>query len=216
MLRGFFVTGTGTGVGKTVVVRRARLRICAAALPSAIGSRYKPAIEQDDDTAEVARLAECSEAEILCGGIRLERPVSPHLAARLAGRRIDVAEAIAPVAAPDDRVHIVEGAGGVLVPLNESETMADLMRALGLPAVVVAAAALGTINHTLLTLEALRTRGIPVAGVLMSGADSENRAAIEHYRQSQSARRDAALRSDNADPLAPGPPRPKRISELPR
>jgi dethiobiotin synthase len=180
MLRGLFVTGTGTGIGKTVA---------SAALVARLRRReavryWKPVqtgIEADDDTAEVARLAECAEDEILRDGIRLPRPLSPHLAARLAGQRIGVSQAIAPISSAGCRMHVVEGAGGVLVPLNESELMADLMRALAMPAVVVASSTLGTINHTLLTLEALRSRGIPIAGVLMNGCDSANCAAIEHF-----------------------------------
>lgn len=136
-------------------------------------------IEVDDDTSEVVRLAGCSEDEALRAGVRLEGAVSPHLAARMAGVRIDVAQAMAP--GLGDRFHIIEGAGGVLVPLNEHETMADLMMALGLPVVVVASAGLGTINHTLLTLEALRARQVAIAGVMMNGVDAENRAAIEHH-----------------------------------
>jgi dethiobiotin synthetase len=77
---------------------------------------------------------------------------------------------------------IVEGAGGVLVPLNESDLMIDLMSALGLPVVIAASAGLGTINHTLLTLQALRGRGLHPAGVVLVGPiNSDNRAAIEQY-----------------------------------
>lgn len=77
---------------------------------------------------------------------------------------------------------VVEGAGGALVPINSTEKMTDLMAALGLPAVVVARSSLGTINHTLLTLEALRNRSLRVAGVVMVGEkNAENRAAIEQF-----------------------------------
>jgi dethiobiotin synthetase len=77
---------------------------------------------------------------------------------------------------------IVEGAGGVLVPVNDSQTMADLMVMLGLPVIVAARSTLGTINHTLLTIEALRARALRVAGVVMIGdGHADNRAAIEHY-----------------------------------
>ena len=77
---------------------------------------------------------------------------------------------------------IVEGAGGVLVPVNDSQTMADLMVMLGLPVIVAARSTLGTINHTLLTIEALRGRELRVAGVVMIGdSNADNRAAIEHY-----------------------------------
>jgi dethiobiotin synthase len=138
-------------------------------------------IEEDDDTATVRRLADCSRDEILDSGVRLERPLSPHLAARLSGVRIDVSSltALASAQASTDR-WVVEGAGGVLVPLDERTFVSDLVKALGLPALVVARSSLGTINHTLLTLEALNARSIPVAGVIMVGASNrDNREAIE-------------------------------------
>jgi dethiobiotin synthetase len=140
-------------------------------------------IEEDDDTAMVASLAGCSEQEIFAEGVRLERPLSPHLSARLAGTRISIEQILGTASrAPRDRLMVVEGAGGVLVPLNESEMMIDLIRDLNLPAIIVSRSGLGTINHTLLTIEALRLRGIGLAGVLMNGdPNEENRKAIEGY-----------------------------------
>jgi dethiobiotin synthetase len=179
--RGVFVTGTDTGVGKTVVSAALLIRYLSS------GVRYwKPiqtGIEQDDDTAEVLRLSAGSADRVLDDGVRLPRPVSPHLAARLSGVTIDGAPLIERLLAAGDRTAwVVEGAGGVLVPINDRETMADLMAALGLPVVVAARSSLGTINHTLLTLEALARRSIAVAGIVMVGApDEENRAAIERY-----------------------------------
>jgi dethiobiotin synthase len=186
MLRGLFVTGTDTGVGKTVV-------------SAALMHRYRPAvslrywkpiqtgIEQDDDTADVERLGRCGADELRRTGIRLPRPVSPHLAARLHGTTIALPSLVEstngnPAGECGTVRWIVEGAGGVLVPVNETETIADLMSALGLPVLVVARTTLGTINHTLLTLEALRRRPLHVAGVVMVGdPDAENRGAIERY-----------------------------------
>ena len=180
MLRGLFVTGTDTGVGKTVA-------------SAALLHRYRPArvrywkpiqtgIEQDDDTAEVRRLAACPEDEILDEGFRLPNPVSPHLAAERAGITITV-ERLRAVLPEDDTIRwVVEGAGGVLVPINDDELMVDWMRILGLPVLVAARAGLGTINHTLLTLEALRSRELSVMGVMMIGErNASNREAIEHY-----------------------------------
>jgi dethiobiotin synthetase len=182
VLRGLFVTGTDTGVGKTVAAAALLIRY-----RSQVALRYwKPiqtGIEQDDDTAEVARLADCRPHELFTSGVRLERPVSPHLAARLSGRPIDL-DALAALAhsEPDSSRWIVEGAGGVLVPVSDTANMADLMMHLGLPVVVVARTALGTINHTLLTLEALRQRAIQTAGVIMIGVPNpDNREAIEQY-----------------------------------
>jgi dethiobiotin synthase len=182
VLRGLFVTGTDTGVGKTVAAA-ALLHRCRGQFPVRYWKPIQTGIEQDDDTAEVARLAACSGDELLTSGVRLERPVSPHLAASLAGKPIDVEALTALVAAePASTRWIVEGAGGVLVPVSEELTMADLMARLGLPAVVVARTTLGTINHTLLTLEALRRRSIQASGVIMVGPpNTDNREAIERY-----------------------------------
>jgi dethiobiotin synthetase len=190
LFRGVFVTGTDTGVGKTVV--------CAALMhryrslgprsgTSRITVRYwKPVqtgIERSDDTREVERLGGCSSREILRDGVRLRRPLSPHLAARLSGVTIDVQTLLDGLAAePPSGRWIVEGAGGALVPISESELMTDLMVRLALPLVVVARTRLGTINHTLLTLEALAARSLAVAGVVMVGRrNPENRRAIETY-----------------------------------
>jgi len=112
----------------------------------------------------------------------LPKPVSPHLAAEWAGQRIDLTELHGLVGFDDGTNWIVEGAGGLLVPINESQTMADWIAYLALPVVVVARSGLGTINHTLLTLEALQARRLRVAGVMMIGEpNADNRAAIEHY-----------------------------------
>jgi dethiobiotin synthase len=84
--------------------------------------------------------------------------------------------------APEQGNWIVEGAGGALVPLNDRETMVDLMTALGLPVIVAARSTLGTINHTLMTLEVLRSRGLEVERVVMIGdRNGENRAAVAQY-----------------------------------
>ena len=137
----------------------------------------------DDDTAEVRRLTAGVGVEIVDEGVRLPEPVSPHLAAALAGTEIDLTPLVA--RRPDGAAAvawIVEGAGGVLVPINRSSLMVDLIGALGLAALVVGRTSLGTINHTLLTLACLRGRSVPVAGVVLVGEpDRHNRAAIEDY-----------------------------------
>lgn len=179
-MNGLFITGTDTNVGKTVT--------SAALMHRYRGScslRYwKPiqtGIEQDNDTETVRRLGGCMEHEIFAEGTRLPLPVSPHLAARRAGLTINL-RSLASSRPNHESVWIVEGAGGLLVPINESETMADWIALLNLPVLVVARSGLGTINHTLLTLEALRVRSLRVAGVLMTGAlNADNREAIEKY-----------------------------------
>ena len=167
-MRGVFVTGTDTGVGKTVLSAALMLRY-----PDA--TYWKPIqTGSDDDTAEVRRL---SGGRVIDKGIRLPDPVSPHLAAQRAGVTIDLNRLI-----PPSGLCVVEGAGGVLVPVNESQLMADFMVKLGLPILIATRSTLGTINHTLLTLEALRARSLKIAGVVMIGdRNSDNLAAIEYY-----------------------------------
>lgn len=140
-------------------------------------------IEQDDDTAEAVRLSGADPSAALREGVRLERPLSPHLAARLSGTTIGMASLLATASdQPTSSRWIVEGAGGVLVPLNERELMIDLIALLGMPVVIAARSGLGTINHTLLTVEALRSRALPIAGVIMVGPpNDENRLAIERH-----------------------------------
>jgi dethiobiotin synthetase len=140
-------------------------------------------IEQDDDTREVRRLAGLGAEQVWDEGVRLPKPLSPHLAARLSGRRIELDPLVrlANDRHPSAR-WLVEGAGGVLVPVNETALMIDLMVGLAIPVVVVARTTLGTINHTLLTIEALRARQLTVAGVVLVGDQSpENAEAIQTY-----------------------------------
>lgn len=150
------VTGTDTGIGKTVA---------SAALALRLGAAYwKPVqagLDEETDSETVARLA---GVEILPEAYRLNTPCSPHRAAEIDGVTIDI-DRLAP---PPGRV-VIEGAGGALVPLTRELVYADLFARWGLPVVVVARTALGTINHSLLTIEALRARSIWVGGVLFSG-----------------------------------------------
>jgi len=167
-VRGVFVTGTDTGVGKTV--------LSAALLRRYPDATYWKPIQTgtDDDTAEVRSL---SGGQVIDKGIRLPDPVSPHLAAQRSGITIDLNKLIPPAG-----FCVVEGAGGVLVPINESQVMADLMVKLGLPVIIATRTTLGTINHTLLTIEALRARSLTIAGAVMIGdRNSDNRAAIERH-----------------------------------
>ena len=180
-MKGLFVTGTDTGVGKTVAAATLMHRYRGVG-PLRYWKPIQTGIEIDDDTATVRRLGACSEDELFGQGVRLPKPVSPHLAAEWAGQRIDLTELHGLVGFDDGTNWIVEGAGGLLVPINESQTMADWIAYLALPVVVVARSGLGTINHTLLTLEALQARRLRVAGVMMIGEpNADNRAAIEHY-----------------------------------
>ena len=181
-LRGLFVTGTDTGVGKTVVAAALLQRLRA----NGAVRYWKPVqtgLDEDDDTETVRRIAAASSREIFAAGIRLSRPLSPHQAARLEHRSIVLDDLITLASIqPPGEFWIVEGAGGVLVPLNEWQVMTDLIRALAMPVVIAARSGLGTINHTLLTLEALRSRDLAIAGVVVVGEPNrENREAIAYY-----------------------------------
>jgi dethiobiotin synthetase len=175
-MSGYFVTGTDTNVGKTVL---------SALLVAALDARYwKPVqtgVIEGTDRESVRRWAEISEDRLAEEKYRFDPPVSPHLASRLAGIQIHLDDFGLP-ASPLGARWIVEGAGGAMVPLNERDLMRDLMRRIGFPVVVAARTSLGTINHTLLTLAALRELRLPVCGVVLIGDENtENRRAIEHY-----------------------------------
>ncbi|HVA72267.1 MAG TPA: dethiobiotin synthase [Candidatus Limnocylindrales bacterium] len=172
----FFVTGTDTGVGKTV----ASAMLCAA-LDAMYWKPIQTGTREGTDRATVIRLAQLPKNRLLPEAYRFAPPVSPHLAARLAGVRIDLRKIKLPQIARPENI-IVEGAGGALVPINGSQFMTDLMAHLGLPILLVARTSLGTINHTLLSVAALRAARLDLRGVIMVGKpNKENRAAIEHY-----------------------------------
>jgi dethiobiotin synthetase len=182
MMRGLFITGTGTNIGKTVVSASLfhRYRLLTEL-------RYWKPVQtgfpEDDDTATVGRLARCHQREICDDGVRLKQPLSPHLAAAYGGVTLNLEALIEPSRSwPATCRALVEGAGGVLVPLSSTHLMSDLISALAIPSLIVATSCLGTINHTLLTLEALRTRAIGVAGVVLVGEpNADNRRSIETY-----------------------------------
>ncbi len=173
-MRGLFVTGTDTGVGKSVLagaivaaLRESGIRV--AALKPIITGLDEPAGDDwPPDHELLARAAGCSPDDVAL--LRFGPPVSPHLAAELAGRPIDVERLAGDIArrGGDADVVIVEGVGGLLVPLSHSADVRALARTLGLPLVVAARPGLGTINHTLLTLEAARTAGLHVSGVVLT------------------------------------------------
>lgn len=165
-MRGLFVTGTDTGVGKTVVAAgiaaglRARGLNVGVMKPVASGGR--------GDVEALRRAAGVADDLDLLNPVWLRDPLSPNVAAQREGIQIDLAR-IEQSARELSRRHdflIVEGAGGLLVPIRDDTYMADLARSLGFPLVIVARRGLGTINHTLMTVECARTRGIAVAGVI--------------------------------------------------
>lgn len=177
-----FVTGTDTDAGKTVI---------SALLTLGLKAHYwKPVqsgCEIDSDTKTVQELTGLSDEHFLPESYRLTEPLSPHEAAIRDGVRIDLDAIQLPssfTSLPAETPLVVEGAGGILVPLAPGVLTIDLVKKLELPALVVARSGLGTINHTLLTLHALRASDIPIAGVVLNGPrHPENAEAIEEYGQ---------------------------------
>lgn len=176
MANRFFITGTDTNIGKTVVSA-----VLCAALDAIYWKPIQTGTREGTDRNTVMNLAKIPATRTIPENYKFAPPVSPHLAARLAGARIELRKIKMPELAAKDAL-IVEGAGGALVPVNHTQLMTDLMRHLQLPVLLVTRTTLGTINHTLLSLAALRTAGIAVRGVVMVGKPNvENRKAIEHY-----------------------------------
>lgn len=155
------VTGTDTGIGKTVF---------AAGLAGALGAYYwKPiqaGVDPEGDKETVAALSGLPSTRILPEAFRLTTPASPHLAARIDGVTIALDQLPLPQV---DGPLVVEGAGGVLVPISETLLMADLFAHWGQPVILCARTGLGTINHSLLSIEALRSRGAQLAGIAFIG-----------------------------------------------
>lgn len=177
-VRGLFVTGTDTGVGKTVVTAaiaaalRSEGKNVGVWKPVQSGAALGQGITDAERLLKGAGMLELPEA---VSPFTFEAPLAPMLAARHAGVELTMDGLIAagtPLAERYDAL-LVEGAGGVAVPLTEDALMADFMAELGMPALIVARAGLGTINHTLLTASYLQRRGIPLLGVILNEGGSE-------------------------------------------
>ncbi len=169
-----FITGTDTGVGKTVAAAWAMLHLD--------GAYWKPVqsgLDGETDLEAVRRMTGLPQERFHPSAYALPDPLSPHEAARRAGVSIALSEITAPETA---RPLVIEGAGGLLVPLNDREMMIDLITHLGAVAVLVCRTTLGTINHTLLSLEALRRRNLPIAGLILVGPEmAHNREALAQF-----------------------------------
>ena len=159
------VTGTDTDIGKTVF---------AAALTAALGARYwKPVqagLADGSDAASVVTLGVPAD-RVLPEAYRLTTPCSPHLAAEIDGVTIEPDRLALPEV---DGALVVEGAGGVMVPVTRELIFADLFARWGKPVVLVARTGLGTINHSLLSIEALRSRAVPILGIAFVGDPVED------------------------------------------
>jgi dethiobiotin synthetase len=192
-VRGLFVTGAGTGVGKTIVSAALLAAMRAAGEPV---RAYKPIItgldeppgEWPPDHELLALAAGMSPEEV--APMHYGPAVSPHLAAALAGESIDPADLVARAREHPERTLVVEGVGGLLVPLTDDYNVRDLAVELGLPLVIATSPTLGTINHTLLTLEAARAVGLDVRAVVLtpwphepSALEQSNRETISRLGQ---------------------------------
>jgi dethiobiotin synthetase len=169
-----FVTGTDTAVGKTLL---------SALLVAALNRKYWKPVQtgacEETDRAAVMKWAGVGEDRTYRETYIFDLPVSPHLAAMQKGSVIDLSRIHRP-ASPD--ALIIEGAGGVFVPVNDQAFMLDLIRQLGAPVVIAARTTLGTINHTLLTLTAVRSAKLEIRGVVMIGKEHrDNSRAVERY-----------------------------------
>ncbi len=170
-----FITGTDTGIGKSVV---------SALMTTGLSATYwKPiqsGLQEETDTEFVKRVTDLPSAHFIEERYRLNEPLSPHASAAIDGVSISLTDFMLPEYETDHLV--IEGAGGLMVPLNDEAMIIDLIQLLDIAVLLVARSELGTLNHTFLSLEALRSRDIPVIGVIMNGPkNTSNRKAIEKY-----------------------------------
>ena len=164
------VTGTDTGIGKTVF---------SAALTHALEASYwKPVqsgLDEETDSETVRRLGRLPQDRILPESYRLATPASPHFSAAIDGVELDPDTLEPP---PVSGPLVIEGAGGLLVPLTRLTVFADVFARWRHPVILCARTGLGTINHTLLSLEAMRRRGIPILGVVFIGDEQADTQAV--------------------------------------
>src|SRR5207302_7711192 len=185
---GVFVTGTGTGVGKTVVAAALARTLQRGGLAVAAMKPAQTGTSEGADDLSFIRAAGGVPATRCVAPYVLRRPLAPSVAARMEGTTLEPGRIVDTFRAlrREADVVVVEGAGGLLVPFSDSADMADLATALGIPLLVVALPGLGTLNHIALTVEAARTRGLQIAGVVLCGfpagpglAEATNPGAID-------------------------------------
>ena len=172
----FFITGIGTEIGKTVV---------SAIVTEYLQADYWKLVQSGDlhwtDTMKVQSLTSNSKSVFHPERHRLSAPLSPHASAALDGVQINLSD----FTLPQTSNHlVVEGAGGLMVPLNEHDVLIDLIQQLQIPVILVSRNYLGSINHTLLSFEALKQRNIPIAGIVFNGEPNPaSESFIENYTQ---------------------------------
>ena len=183
---GLFLTGTDTGVGKTMVTAALAYLMRQKGITVGVAKPFESGVPDPMSLGEDGRLlqwASSSRDDVHCiTPYRLREPLAPAFAARREGVDIDWPHVIDSIRDGNGRCgfQLVEGAGGLLVPLAGTRLVADLAKELALPLLIVARAGLGTINHTLLTLESARTRGLKVAGWIINGLAPDANVAEQH------------------------------------
>ena len=194
-VKGYLVTGTDTGIGKTVVSA-----MLARALNAVYFKPVQAGLDEETDTETVRRLSGLPDAHFLPETYRLTTPASPHLSAAIDEIEIEVGKLLVP---ETTKPIIVEGAGGVMVPLTETTLCIDIFESWQLPAIVCARTSLGTINHTLMTINALRQWHVTVHGVVFIGDEhKENQTIIPRLGNVTNLGRLPHLDPLNADTLA--------------
>jgi dethiobiotin synthetase len=187
MKKGFFITGTDTGVGKTYVaegiaVECKKRKINVGVMkPAETGCRVIAGRLVPRDALRLLNAAGTRDALALVNPFRFRKPLAPSIAAELEDSMVSISAIMKAYRTLENRhdLMIVEGAGGILVPLIAKHTHLDLAERMGLPVVIVARPGLGTINHTLLTISALRGRGMSIAGVVINYAHSQTAGLAE-------------------------------------
>lgn len=168
------IVGTDTNVGKTVLSSL----LMASHEEFLYWKPIQSGTTTETDNEAVKRYSECTDERIFPENYRLTQPLSPHLSARIDGVHIDERSLIPPAL----EHLIIETAGGVLVPINENTLQIDILAMWAKPVIIASRTALGTINHTLLTIEALRKRSIPILGCVMIGSINDDvECSITHY-----------------------------------
>ena len=170
MNKAFFITGIGTEIGKTV---------SSAILTETFKTDYWKPVQagdlEDSDTMKVQRLVSNTESKFHPERYRLNHPMSPHAAAKLDKVEIKLSDFVLP---KTDNTLLIEGAGGLFVPLNQEDCIIDLIKYLDVPVILVSQNYLGSINHTLLSINALKSRNISIFGVVFNGEKNEETEAI--------------------------------------
>lgn len=187
MGRGIFITGTDTGVGKTYLGAALARSLVACGIdvgvmkPAETGCRQQGGRLVPGDAVRLIKAAQVADALDLVNPYRFRAPLAPAVAAEQEGRTLSIRRILTAYRslATRHRFVIVEGAGGIMVPLNQRTTYLDLVQQLQLPILVISRPTLGTINHTMLTVMAIQSRGLPIAGIILNDSGGARRGMAE-------------------------------------